>query len=390
MLELRLPALLALGLSLSSCALLLDFDELQKGGAGGAGAGAAASGGSTTSAGAGGGSSGSSGSSGMGGGAGVPLDSVATVLANQVCAKAAACYGKAALELVFFDEHCETTMKSALENTIIANVELSVQAGTLTYDGSALPTCLMEFAALACQDVAIAFPEGCKQALSGLQPAGAACNHSLECDTGLYCELNACPGTCAAPLAEGAPCGDTDTCESGLTCFQGACAPLGSAGDDCGADLLPGCLTGMLCVGENKDMMMPGKCFETLDLFIANEGQGCNFGGTPTLCDEGLSCPVFALAPKCQPIAPSGGTCELAVPDMCPEGEYCNAGVCTALPRAGEQCAISIVKPGCEAYARCVSGNCRKLGDNGNTCVQPGECYSADCQGGECVAPSCQ
>ncbi len=389
MLDVRLPALLALGLSVSSCALLLDFDELQEGGGAGAGTMGGGNGGNAGSAGS---MTAGGGSGGSGGGAGsVSLASVSQTLAAAVCEKAQSCYGNAALELVFFDEDCTTTMQSLLENTFVANVQESVQAGTLEYDGSAVPGCLQEFAALDCEDVTIAFPEGCKQALSGLQPVGGACNHSLECDVGLYCDNKSCPGTCAAPLTEGTPCADGDTCADGLTCFQGACAALGHQGDECGADLWPGCLTGMLCVGDNKDMMMPGKCYETVALFSANTDQSCNFGGTPTLCVENNSCPVFQLVPKCVMKAPAGGPCELAVPDMCREGEYCNAGTCTPLPKAGEPCATGIIiKPACEAYSRCVNGTCIKLDNNGSSCTQPGECYSGKCAGSECVPPGCE
>ncbi len=92
----------------------------------------------------------------------------------------------------------------------------------------------------------------------------------------------------------------------------------------------------------------------------------------------------------------SGGGCTLAVPDMCPSGEYCQLGApsqCTALPKNGEPCAGGLIlKPNCQAYNRCVNGTCRAMGINGNTCVDDKECYSGFCDsaaGGFCAPPHC-
>jgi hypothetical protein len=95
----------------------------------------------------------------------------------------------------------------------------------------------------------------------------------------------------------------------------------------------------------------------------------------------------------CQSAAASGGTCALAIPDMCPPGEYCGAKNCTPLPQNGEPCATGIIfKPTCKAYNRCVNGTCRAMGANGNTCVDHKECYSGFCDsaaGGFCAPPRC-
>ena len=239
----------------------------------------------------------------------------------------------------------------------------------------------------------MAFPEACKQALGGLLAEGEACAHSLECEAGLYCSADACPGTCSAPLENGDACGETDVCAPGLTCFDGVCTPLGAEGDECGADALPGCVTGFVCLNEDRDMMTPGTCFSATDVFVASEGQSCNLGRTPTLCREGLSCPLV-LGATCQEPVESGAACELAVPDMCPEGEYCSFGnpSCLPLPGNGEACAPGIsLKPRCKAYLRCVNEVCRRLGDNGDACGAGAECYSGVCgDDGECVASMCQ
>ncbi|HEV8246893.1 MAG TPA: hypothetical protein VGP93_14040, partial [Polyangiaceae bacterium] len=163
-------------------------------------------------------------------------------------------------------------------------------------------------------------------------------------------------------------------------------------GEACGGDVLPGCLTGLLCFGDDKSKMQTGKCFPAKDLFVGSEGQPCTFfGDTPLLCKTDNSCPLISFTPMCLARVASGGACQLAIPDMCPEGEYCNSGTCAPLPGAGEPCAGGVVlKPPCSAYMRCVSGTCRLLGDNGNTCAVAGECYSGVCDAGRCAAPLCQ
>jgi hypothetical protein len=49
-----------------------------------------------------------------------------------------------------------------------------------------------------------------------------------------------------------------------------------------------------------------------------------------------------------------------------------------------------VLKRACSAYARCVSGTCRLLAENGNTCVSAEECWSGVCIGGKCSAPHCE
>jgi hypothetical protein len=231
--------------------------------------------------------------------------------------------------------------------------------------------------------------QACKDALSGLQAEGAACAHGLECEAGLYCEPTNC--SCREPAEVGEPCLVAGQCAAGLTCFLGECAPLGGQGDACGGGVAPECILGYICVTADEKAAQPGRCFSGDDLFLRLEGDDCNAAGDPpVLCQKGLSCPV-ALFPKCVPTAPSGGACQLAFPDMCPADEYCSSGACEALPGPGEPCAGGLVlKRQCSAYTRCVSGTCRLLGDNGNTCVAPEECWSGVCREGKCAAPHCE
>jgi hypothetical protein len=257
------------------------------------------------------------------------------------------------MSVLYLDEDCNRSSESLIGNTIVAAVQRSVEEGTIVYDPSGLPACIEAYSELGCEEVTVGFPEECKQALKGLAEEGETCAHALECDAGFYCGPTC---QCTRPAAEGEACFVTAQCEAGLSCFMGACAPLGGEGDPCGAGVAPDCLTGFICVTADEKAAVAGRCFSGEDLFLRREGDDCNaLGDPPTLCDEGLACPV-ALFSKCVPTAPPGGACQLAFPDMCPANEYCSSGTCVPLPGPGEACATGIVvKRPCSAYSRCVN-----------------------------------
>jgi hypothetical protein len=375
---------LLLVLSTTSCAFLLDFDEVQSESSGGSSGSSAASAGTAGTAG-----------SAEGGGAGapedqgIPLDDAAAVLADALCTKVRSCVDDAAMALLFNEEDCTETITGVLENSTIANIISSDEEGTLSYDGTKLPACLDTYQALSCDDVIIDFPEDCKAALGSSLEEGEACKHSLECEPGLYCAGDACPGACTAFLSEGASCTEGDVCASGLTCFQESCLPLGREDDDCGGGLFPDCVIGQFCAGENLDEAVPGKCYPVEQVFSAGKNQVCHpLGSPPTLCEAGLSCPI--LNPTCRGPAERDGACEvLAIPDYCPEGQSCREGICTDLPGSGEPCRASTAGKGaCQAGFRCVNNVCRKLNDNGASCAEAAECFSSFCsEEGDCSVP---
>ncbi len=391
------PLVLLLVVTLSSCAFTMNFDELQEGGEPGRGGSVARGGSGAVSAagdagapvGSDGGTPGSAGAAGAAGAPSIALEEAAAALATVLCAKAEDCVGAAAFHALSPIEDCEVSAETGLANTIVANIEQSEQNGTLVYDGSAMPACLEAYEMLPCDEVAIEFPEACKDALAGLAPEGGDCTHGLECESGLYCSSGTCPGTCTAPLQEDDACTDLDVCAPGLTCFEGVCTPLAGEGEDCGGTVLPGCVAAYACFGDNPAMMMPGKCFPYTDVFVLNEGQGCNVFGTPSLCKDGLYC----AGGECVGPAESGGPCQAAVPDMCPPGEFCSSGTCTPLPGPNQACRLFTAwyESQCDAYLRCVGFFCRQLAEIGEPCSGPEECYSGACgTSGECVPSACQ
>ena len=105
--------------------------------------------------------------------------------------------------------NCEQTF-TALFSLSAAEVMAAVAANRVTYDGSALGTCLREYQAAACD---VAKPRGTVIShrecafLTPLVEIGGTCERSFECKAG-YCAA----AKCAAKKAEGQPCGDEDEC----------------------------------------------------------------------------------------------------------------------------------------------------------------------------------
>src|SRR5207247_10535588 len=94
--------------------------------------------------------------------------------------------------------------------------------------------------------------------------------------------------------------------------------------------------------------------------------------------------------------------CKVAVPGMCPAGQYCQQtvalmtdGTCTALPGVGSPCRAPpfpgvLVDP-CLGDAACITdgsaSTCRELQVNGAACSVDAECWSGRCTSGTCAEP---
>jgi hypothetical protein len=389
----------------SSCAFLLDFDELQQD----PGADAAA-GGSAGAA----GTSGNAGTDG-GGGKGPDLQALAQMTAKGMCDKIAACFGAPAMPMVFRDEDCNQLLLRTLANATFGLVAESLKVGHMSIDESGIDKCIQSFAALACKDVGLDFPDACRQALKGNIAPGENCAHTLECTPGHYCSLGAgCPGKCAPFRKDGQTCSDTELCAAGMGCTNGACKPLALPNEACEGPTGPNCATGAFCFGS--DDTKSGACADTKGLFSAQLGGECSgwaeAGLDPAnakLCAVG-ACPIFKLkavrkcSGKIDNATPPGAPCDVTLPDSCPTDQYCLtpsafqfSGSCQALPGNGETCArLGTIKGQCKAYHRCdgitATSKCRPLRDNGDGCSADIECYSSNCDeagSGECEPAGC-
>jgi hypothetical protein len=98
--------------------------------------------------------------------------------------------------------------------------------------------------------------------------------------------------------------------------------------------------------------------------------------------------------------AAQGDTCRLALPEQCPDGQYCpvdynglargvSTATCRALPVPGEPCAyrplLGTILAQCAPYARCDNGRCNALGEVGAFCDDDEQCYTGYCASFQCA-----
>ncbi|MBK7580052.1 MAG: hypothetical protein IPI67_07570 [Myxococcales bacterium] len=389
---------LFVGTATASCAFLLDFEELQK--EQGAGTGGAAGDASLDTGDA---------------VAEIPIEQAAKKFAEALCARFDECMPGAA-SLFYGDVSCVEYTTYRFSDGVLAGLN-DLPKDTAEYHPELAQACVE---ALRSQGVdagvvecaaALDWPAACEAAVEGKVDKDGACVHPAQCKPGLFCDLKSkCPGKCVSKLGENSPCFD-GSCKAGLTCqeFEGQGSfcktPVAKPGAPCGGPVLARCAVGMLCVGIGFDAdagadagASPGKCKAASNVFASADQ--CDWG-VGDLCQPGLHCKLEAadLKGKCVEPAPAGGSlCGLAIPDMCPAGEYCKpnffnppnvslAGSCTLLPDVDQPCADdALYNDKCAAGTRCVAGFCKALLPLGVNCGSPEVCYSGFCDA-TCKAP---
>ena len=144
---------------------------------------------------------------------------------------------------------------------------------------------------------------------------GHACDGTLPCADGLYCDAS---GICLPLASAGQPCAQPDACEAGATCLDGACAPWLDAGGAC----VPG------------PTSQAGGCPAT---------QSCSGGQCSTLS-----------AIKSGPLA------QCTTDDDCADGLYCATGnYCYYVGGVNAAC---LSDRECDPELQCVSGACHTPG----------------------------
>lgn len=154
-------------------------------------------------------------------------------------------------------------------------------------------------------------------------------------------------------VAPGDPCTSLqqsrgDTCERTAECVAGTCEEMPQypgPGDACEEN--EPCTDGAVCVmleadGERTCERLP----EAGELCLGASDQ-C---ATDFTCDQ--------QSKECEPAPEVGEQCA-ATPSQCGPDLYCHpSALCTALPPAGEPCAMTMAGPMCASEARCEAGMC--------------------------------
>lgn len=333
-------------------------------------------------------------------GEGIALEDLPAAYAEEVCSQAEACLG--ALGELFFDRaQCVQDVTSSGEQGSLPQMQAAIDAGTVVYHSDRAQECVDAIAAAGCEIFSNQPIEACEDMFEGSVDEGGACNIDEECaGADLYCENDACPGACAPRLGAGSECANDGECGDALVCDEGldTCEAPGAGGAACGGGTEPDCAIGLACWGGDEMAGEPGECTDLAALMTEAEGDACDLIDGP-LCEPGLSCVVTSVMPapvfECQAEVASGAACNLALPDACPDEEYCAGaepmtgdieGNCEPLPGDGEACAPTF--PTCATGAACIDETCVVLRDVGGDCEDDDWCHSGTCADGACAEPA--
>jgi hypothetical protein len=329
----------------------------------------------------------------------VPIEALPTVLAGAACSKLEACYADLSDVVDALLGGCRARVEGSVTNATLPRVQMAIAMGTVVYDEMAAGACIGALSSASCSTIASGSLESmCAEAFQGTVALGGMCNIDEECEGDAFCQFGgSCPGTCTATGAAGADCSGDDQCAAGLQCNAGSCAAPAGHGAACGgpsggAD----CAGGDFCVGESSTSA--GICRSPGEIFTVAEGGTCDVKGF-VLCRTGLSCTAMASAGGapvfvCRPGVGAGAACSVGFPDPCPDDQFCDAdisagelaGMCRALPTAGQACARGVFTRCAEGFI-CNSGTCARVQPNGGPCTMSDECFSSTCDGTVCTAP---
>jgi len=342
----------------------------------------------------------------------IPLAQLPAELARSFCAAEQAC-NPFFYNVAFTNTDCAALVTQEFTQASYNDIQAAVNAGTIKYDGTLARTCANDIASGSCAVLDNLTPDSCQKALSGSAATGAACDIDQECVGVARCDTsgNVCPGKCAPRASEGVACAADGDCVLGAVCSKVTqkCVAPAMAGEDCGGGVAGNCASGLLCIGDDASSNKAGKCQTSTAALVGQAGDACDLQAGPW-CADGLSCVVQSvsagkLSSKCQPIAPSGGSCGVGIPSACSKGEYCPldfvdilaakySANCAPLPGEGDACgpATALVRCGqdliCDTTTAKLTPVCAKRRDLGQPCSDDSLCYSQHCASGACVPAS--
>ena len=334
----------------------------------------------------------------------MPISELPAAYAAALCEAFENCAGKL-FEIYRPGEDCTANVTARLEEEL-GRIEDAIDAGRVIYRGEYMSACTDDLRARSCDGLIERDPDICKNAIDGTVELGEPCSMSIECKGSAYCNFaDACPGVCTARERAGGLCSDDDDCASGLVCSSqtGRCVAPADLGEPCEAGE-PECAPGLFCAGADEDESRSGTCRRLDEAFSLGNGEACDVL-TGELCDPELVCVVESfgasgIAATCKPKVGSGESCGLAVPDQCPNDEYCQiaegslTGTCAPRPGRGEACGPSPFDDEgsvCGANLRCNGGVCREPASLCESCTSDDACSSEHCKDGACVSgASCE
>lgn len=255
-----------------------------------------------------------------------------------------------------------------------------------------------------CQEPYLCVEGHCRLMMLECRPAtaGEMCTWLRVCDEASYCDLY--DGfRCKARAGIGGSCSSTDQCVADAYCYYDPmfgtqqCRPRGAAGAVCAS--ADECGPGLYCIGATYGT--PGACG------AGPEGQPCDDYDAPCpdgyFCDDGLCAPPHPLGEDCwygepceaglycdisdgcQPMPGVGGACDSNIP--CDDGLYCgSSNTCVPEVGAGQECSPYYPVVECAAGLYCNDDVypyvCAALLGSGADCYEDEVCQSGACWSG--------
>jgi|JI10StandDraft_1071094.scaffolds.fasta_scaffold06604_13 hypothetical protein len=228
-------------------------------------------------------------------------------------------------------------------------------------------------------DVRQAYPS-CVDMLVGTRAQGESCASAQQCQPGLSCVGDTCPGQCGPDTRS---C-DRTSCPTGQFCNLGGCAPRAALGEPCeyGDGFDNTCADGLFC---RVDGGPQGVCVAP-----TARGGACT-AASYYACADGDAC----IDGTCQAPRPIGGACSTATD--CGLDHFCdfaNGNRCAPARALGAACGTSWGE--CGYDANCVDDTCQPFGsepapgpiETRPTVALGADCAEANCPSGAACLPS--
>jgi len=262
-----------------------------------------------------------------------PVDQTAALcdLYRVACARQAEC-GVYLYSRTTDPARCEEQLacEDAANGAYAADIEISIPDANACRDTLAAATC----EGLVLWDDATGIPSAltstdptCQAVFAGQREAGETCGWSQQCQEGLACTGETCPGTCTpvAPQCSIGSCAGSEFCGS-----DGTCKARAGSGEACGIanDYENACADGLRCdfpfgqtEGTCKPQLTRGSSCNNESFFACENGDVCNNGtcAAPTpesaSCGDAFECGIgsyctFAGGHVCKPQLGIGDPCE--------------------------------------------------------------------------------
>jgi hypothetical protein len=241
------------------------------------------------------------------------------------------------------------------------NCQLATRSPDSNWTQDAATGCAHAMAAASC-DVVLAGPRPKECLPPGTRALGATCADGFQCQS-LYCSRPSARecGTCAPLAKEGEACGLTSPCQAGLQCAgTGQCAPLRNKDEVCDANF--SCQPTLACSnGTCQPPTIGQSCAGVSDYCSTEALLTCSTG---TLTCQPINYAVSKIGDSCGVDYLNGAYIDCEPGAYCKPGGSQTFGVCAALPREGQACAIVNSGSGtvyqlCQSPSTCISGTCQ-------------------------------